>query len=97
MILVDDIHVYVNENMPSGAAEMVSPNPDGTYTILLNGNLSREMQTEAFWHAVGHIEGNDFERVEKYGVQAIETEAHRRDSNAKSEKDKGRDMARNDL
>ena len=78
MILVDDIHVYINEDMPSGMHEMVSPNPDGTYTILLNGNLSREKQTEAFWHAIWHIEHNDFERVETYGIQIIESQAHAR-------------------
>ena len=79
MILVDDIHVYINEDMPSGMYEMVSPNQDGTYTILLNGNMSREKQVEAFWHAIGHIERNDFERVETYGVQLIEAEAHNKE------------------
>lgn len=79
MILVDDIYVYVNENMPAGAAEVVAPNEDGTYTILLNGNLSHEMQKKAFWHAIGHINRNDFERVETEGIQRIEAEAHRRD------------------
>lgn len=76
MILVDDIHVYINKDMPSGMEEMVSPNMDGTYTILLNGSLSHERQTEAFWHAIRHIEHNDFERVETYGIQLIESEAH---------------------
>ena len=76
MILVDDIHVYINEDMPSGMDEMVSPNPDGTYTVLINGDLTKEEQTAAFWHAVRHIEHNDFERVERYGVQAVEAEAH---------------------
>lgn len=77
MILLDDIFVYVNEDMPDGAREMVCPNSDGTYTVLINGSLDEGSQTEAFWHAIRHIQKNDFERVEKYGVQAIEAEAHK--------------------
>lgn len=77
MILLDDIFVYLNDNMPDGAREMVCPNPDGTYTVLINGSLDAGSQTEAFWHAVGHIERSDFERVEIYGVQQIEAEAHK--------------------
>ena len=79
MTLVDDIIVNVNNDMPLCMAEMVTPNSDGTYTILLNGKLSHEMQTKAFCHAIGHIDRNDFERVEIYGVQSIEAEAHGRD------------------
>lgn len=78
MILVDDIIVRINEDMPNGMAEMVCPNTDGTYTVLLNGKLSQEMQTQAFWHAISHIDMNDFERVETYGIQAIETQAHKK-------------------
>lgn len=76
MTLVDDIFVRINEDMPNSMAEMVCPNIDGTYTILLNGKLSQEMQTKAFWHAIGHINRNDFEHVEKYGIQVVESNAH---------------------
>lgn len=76
MILLDDIFVYLNKDMPGGSREMVCPNPDGTYTILINGDLDKEEQTAAFWHAIRHIKHNDFERVERYGVQAVEAEAH---------------------
>lgn len=76
MILLDDIFVHLNGDMPSGAREAVCSNPDGTYTVLINGDLTKEEQTAAFWHAVRHIQHNDFERVETYGVQAIEAEAH---------------------
>ena len=98
MILLDDIYVHFNDDMPSGAREAVCSNPDGTYTVLINGDLTKEEQTAAldgtytvlingdltkeeqtaaFWHAVRHIQHNDFERVERYGIQAIETEAHK--------------------
>lgn len=76
MILLDDVFVYLNEDMPEGAREMVCPNPDGTYTVLINGSLRKEDQVRAFWHAVRHIDRNDFERVEEHGIQAIEAEAH---------------------
>lgn len=76
MILVDDIVVRVYDEMPECLTEMVTPNSDGTYTILLNGKMSREKQTEAFWHAINHIESNDFEMIEEYGVQYIENQAH---------------------
>lgn len=78
MILLDDIFIYPNENMPSGAAEMVCKNEDNTYTILVNSNLTAERQTEAVWHAIGHIQNNDFERVEEYGIQKIESQAHKK-------------------
>jgi hypothetical protein len=78
MILLDDIFVYENENMPCGAAEMVCPNADGSYTILLNSKLTAERQSEAFWHAIGHIENHDFERIEEYGVQLVESQAHQK-------------------
>ena len=77
MTLLDDVFVYLNEDMPEGAREMVCPNPDGTYTVLINGSLRKEDQVRAFWHAIRHIQKNDFERVEEYGVQAIEAEAHK--------------------
>ena len=77
MILLDDIFIYPNENMPSGATEMVCKNEDNTYTILVNCNLTAERQTEAVWHAISHIQNNDFERVEEYGIQKIESQAHK--------------------
>ena len=79
MTLPDNVFVYLNMDMPAGAREMVCPNNDGTYTILVNGNLTYEMQEEAVMHAIGHITRRDFERVVQYGVQAIEIEAHRKE------------------
>ena len=76
MILLDDIFVHFNDDMPAGAREAVCSNPDGTYTVLINGDLTQEEQAAAFWHAVRHIQHNDFERVERYGIQQIEKEAH---------------------
>lgn len=77
MILLDDIFVYLNRDMPDGAKEIVCTNTDGTYTVLINGDLTQEEQNAAFWHALHHIQRHDFERVETYGIQALESEAHR--------------------
>lgn len=85
MILLDDIYVHLNDDMPSGAREAVCSNPDGTYTVLINGDLTKEEQTAAFWHAVRHIQNDDFERVEQYGIQAIEAEAHKEGGPANAE------------
>ena len=93
MILLDDIFVHFNDDMPAGAREAVCSNPDGTYTVLINGDLTKEEQTAAFWHAVRHIQHNDFERVERYGIQTVETEAHKEDRYAEGKKDGVREVA----
>lgn len=49
--------------------EMVTKNPDDSYTIFINASLSSEMQEEMFEHALRHITGRDFD---KHDVQIIE-------------------------
>ena len=49
--------------------EMVTKNPDDSYTIFINASLSAEMQERMFEHALRHITGHDFE---KHDVQIIE-------------------------
>ena len=39
---------------------MVTPNPDGSFSIYINSNLSQERQKEALEHELEHIEDNDF-------------------------------------
>lgn len=53
--------------------EMVVENEDGSYTIFINARLSYASQLEAYQHAIGHIQNNDFEKSD---VQSIETLAH---------------------
>lgn len=60
-------------NFPNSGKEMVVPNEDGTYTILINARLSHDSQLKAYAHAMKHITNNDFE---KDNAQAIETIAH---------------------
>ena len=70
--MTDDIYIYPAD-LPLGVKEIVAPCLDG-YTVYVNTRYTREAQTGAFYHAVGHIEGNDWEKDD---VQEIETGAHR--------------------
>ena len=68
-----DIYIYM-VSLPTGINEAVTPCADG-YTIYLSDKLSAEKRMEAYEHAMKHINNLDFE---KYDVQEIEAEAHRR-------------------
>ena len=67
-----DVYVYIVD-LKSSVPEMVTQNPDGTYTVILNARYSYERQKESYRHACKHIERCDFERIE---VQEIEEETH---------------------
>ncbi len=67
--MTPDINVHLID-FPVPGEEMIIPNEDTSYTILINTKLSRERQVEAYWHAMRHLENNDFE---KNDVQEIET------------------------
>ena len=75
--MTDRIFVYFVE-LPDGIDEAVLPCTEG-YTIYIDLNLSQQKKDAAFRHALGHIENNDFERAELYGVQLIEAQAHERE------------------
>lgn len=34
-------------------------NPDGSYSVYLNANLSAEAQENGFWHEINHIVNDD--------------------------------------
>lgn len=68
-----DIYIYT-VSLPVGINETVTPCADG-YTIYLSDKLSAEKRMEAYEHAMHHINNLDFE---KYDVQEIEADAHRR-------------------
>ena len=72
--MTDRIFVY-HVNLPDGFDEVVLPCFEG-YTIYIDQNLDPQKRNEAFRHAIEHIERNDFERAEIYGIQQIESEAH---------------------
>lgn len=58
-------------DMPTN--EAVTVNEDGSYTIFINARLAKEQQIKSYYHAMKHILGEDFEKI---NVQEIETLAH---------------------
>lgn len=54
----------------------VTPNEDGSYSIFINANQSDEGIRRTYYHELGHILNNDFEKED---VQQIESEAHKRE------------------
>lgn len=60
-------------DFPNRGKEMVIPNEDDSYTVLINARLSDVERMAAYEHAMKHIVGNDFEKDE---VQIIEEMAH---------------------
>lgn len=69
---MDDINVQLL-NMDTKIPEHLVKNEDESYTIFLNAKLSHENQLKSYYHALKHIESNDFSKV---NVQEIETGSH---------------------
>lgn len=53
--------------------ETVTPNDDGSFTIFIESSLSHDEQRESFLHALKHILGDDFEKLD---VNEIESYSH---------------------
>lgn len=70
--MTPDVNIVLLD-FPNGGKEMVVPNEDGTYTLLINSKLSYDGQLKAYEHGMRHINNNDFE---KENVQEIEFHAH---------------------
>lgn len=68
-----DVNIVVIDFKTSKGKEMVVPNEDGSYTILINSRLSYDSQLKAYEHAMRHINNNDFEKSD---VQPIACPAH---------------------
>lgn len=60
-------------DFPVKGKEMVMPNEDGSYTILINARLSQIGRMKAYEHALKHILNDDFEKDD---IQQIELNAH---------------------
>ena len=67
-----DVYTYLVP-LPSGVKEMVTPCADGNYTVYINDGISSDERLAAYDHAMKHINGEDFEKID---VQAIESESH---------------------
>jgi len=52
---------------------MVTPNPDGTYTVYINSRLSHAQNKKSMRHELRHMEHDDFWRDEP--IEDIEDEA----------------------
>lgn len=74
-----DVNVFLIDFQAPGK-EMVVPNEDGSYTILVNARLSQDERFKAYQHALGHINDGDFERSD---IQSIEFHAHELDPSKK--------------
>lgn len=70
---MDNIYVYLREDLPVSVHEFVTPCLDG-YTIYINAKLDDAHQLRAYHHALEHIKNNDFEK--EGDVQEIELRAH---------------------
>ena len=75
MVDLNNVYVYLNDEMPAKQAEYVTPCLNG-YTVYINAKLNHERQLQAFQHALKHIESGDFDVDRAEDVQAIEAQAH---------------------
>ena len=66
------VYVYLKQ-MPGYCHEMVAPNDDGSYTVIINESLSKTEQIEAYRHAITHITQRHFEGG---NADEIEGECH---------------------
>lgn len=71
--MTPEVNVVLIDFKSTMTKELVTPNEDGSYTILLNSRMASNQLEEAYQHAMRHIENNDFE---KHDVQQIEAVAH---------------------
>lgn len=66
--------IYVD--LPTKVRGCVVPNPDGSFTVVLNSKFTHEMNVQTYLHEVEeHIRRGDFDTREA-DVQRIESEAH---------------------
>lgn len=66
-----DYQIFYLDGMKTN--EAVTENEDGSFTIFVNSNLCESKRLLAIQHAIRHISGNDFGKVD---VQEIEGVAH---------------------
>lgn len=70
---MNDINVLYADMPPTIRSYVVS-NADMSYTIVLNGRLTREQNLVSYKHELDHISNGDYDR--KCGVDFIEINAH---------------------
>ena len=70
---MNNIHVHLIPIRNPKFREAVTVNEDGSYSIFINQNMASNQIEKAYYHALYHIQNNDFEKDD---VQVIEYEAH---------------------
>ena len=60
ILTTPDVNVVLMDFPSKKGNEMVVPNEDGSYTILINAGLNYESQLKAYEHAMSHITNDDF-------------------------------------
>lgn len=68
-----DYNVKLIQFPTNKVGEAVVENEDGSYTIFINSSFNKDRQVESFKHAVEHILGDDFSKLD---VNSIEYYAH---------------------
>jgi len=69
-----EVFVYLVD-MPDGVWGHCNPNPDGSYTILVNAKLNDVMRKKVYKHEICHIENDDFNKDD---VDKIEYYSHKK-------------------
>ena len=72
-MMTPDVNVSLVDFHSTKGNEMIIPNEDGSYTVLINSRSAANKQLEAYQHALEHIRNNDFQQA---SVQQIEAIAH---------------------
>lgn len=73
MISLEYINVQMMDLKSTKIKETVTSNEDGSYTIFLNSRFTQEQLNDAYIHAIGHIDRNDFN---KGSADVVEAYAH---------------------
>lgn len=60
-------------NMDTKIPEQLIKNEDDSYTLFLNARLSQESRLKSYYHALQHIQEQDFKKED---IQQIELQAH---------------------
>ena len=72
---MDDIFVYLRDDMPIDQHEYVTPCLNG-YTVYINAKLDDAHRIKAYEHALKHIKDGDFDIDNTKDVQEIEAAVH---------------------
>lgn len=76
VVYLDNVFVRFYD-LPTTIKSYVVANNDGSFTIILNGKVSHEVQLLSYLHELEHIKKGDYDK--KNSIDIIEIYAHRVD------------------